>query len=163
MNLSHEQFLQLVTYDPATGGFQRVGGGSRNSQPGASLGGVTARGYIRFSVEKRSLYAHCAAVFFVTGQWPKGEVIHKDGNRKNNRWDNLLVLSRPLSRASVKPHSNNRAGHRGVFAVGRKWVAVIRFEGVNRRLGTYPSASEAAAAYAKAQSALYPFVAGALA
>lgn len=56
---------------------------------GSTAGSQTKEGIVVYIKNKRYL-AHHLAVFFVTGKWAK-YVHHKDGNKLNNAYSNLLV------------------------------------------------------------------------
>lgn len=62
-----------------------------------------------------------------------------------------------LSLLNGKPPKNNTSGVRGVFFDKRRgrWVAQIKFQGKNRRLGSYETIEEAAEARREAEQELF--------
>lgn len=87
--LTQTRLRELLDYNPETGEFTwkvtRRGRAAAGSVAGSPIG----NGYIRVHVDGRKYRAHRLAFFYMTGEWPKDEVDHKDLNKSNNAWDNL--------------------------------------------------------------------------
>lgn len=88
-----EMFLDLFRYEPETGDIYHT---YRLSGETKKVGLLRAReGYlcIRF-IYKDTQYevsAHRLAWRLTYGEWPKGELIHKNGVKRDNRIENLLL------------------------------------------------------------------------
>ena len=84
------------------------------------------------------------AWFLYTGQWPNGEVDHKDCSPQNNLFENLRVASR---KEQCRNRVAGRAGrpNKGVYKrdYGDKWSAQIWVDGKCKCLGTFDSEAEA--------------------
>ena len=96
------------------------------------------------------------AWFLYTGQWPNGEVDHKDCNPQNNLLENLRIASRE---EQCRNRAAGRSGrpNKGVYKrdYGDKWSAQIW---VNKRcvcLGTFDSEAEAVEVRERATKTLH--------
>jgi hypothetical protein len=85
-----------------------------------------------------------------------GKIVdHKDGDRCNNRRENLRLCTNSENCRNSRKQSNNTSGFKGVIKSGKKWQAQIRSEDKRFGLGTYDSKIEAAKAYDKASYELH--------
>jgi hypothetical protein len=79
-----------------------------------------------------------------------GELVdHINGDKLDNRRENLRLATASQNAANSGPHLDNRSGVKGVW-LNRptgKWRAAIRVRGKRIGLGTYSTLSEAAKAY----------------
>lgn len=99
---------------------------------------------------------HRIVIAMTTGCWPIGDVDHIDGNRTNNRPDNLRVVNARMNRRNSKVPSTNTSGRIGVYKETDQdaWYAVIGTGSGAKRLGTYGTIDEAIAARRGAEIAL---------
>lgn len=158
--LTADRLRYLFDYDPDTGVFTRRVTVTHNARAGDVAGSPTSAGYLSIWVDGKAYLAHRLAVLYMTGEWPKSEVDHRDTNRRNNRWNNLrdaTGIENATNRR--KPRPNTRSGYIGVKASATpgKWRADIKVGGRYRNLGTFTSPEEAHAAYVKAKRQLHPF------
>ena len=88
---SHERVLSVLRYDPLTGIFTWIAAPSSNKPHlvGTPAGRVLDTGYTDIKIDGCKIGAPRLAWFYMTGEWPKDEVDHKDLNKSNNAWDNL--------------------------------------------------------------------------
>jgi hypothetical protein len=81
----------------------------------------------------------------------KTYIDHINGNGLDNRRCNLRVCTHTENMQNRKMHKNNTSGYKGVYqdkrAKNKKWVAVIRCNGVKHFLGIFTEKIEAAKAY----------------
>lgn len=82
---------------------------------------------------------------------------HKDGNRNNNRRDNLRSCDNRLNQGNARIRADNTSGFKGVgfYKPTGKWRARIRDHGVRRSLGYFDTKEEAADAYAAAAKEIF--------
>jgi hypothetical protein len=85
---------------------------------------------------------------------PQGTVVdHKNGNRADNRRENLRVCSqRDNAHGARKMSRRNKSGYIGVHKAGNSWRAMIRVDNKAICLGCYGSAEDAARERDKAAS-----------
>ena len=85
MKPTAQRLRELTDYDPATGRF------TRRTGPKAGKPFRKSRGKkpVRIKLDGKTYLAAQCAWLWMTGEWPAGRVIHKDGNVKNDCWLNL--------------------------------------------------------------------------
>lgn len=140
--------VTLTAYDPETGLFTYTcAGGSVRS----TYGSPHNKGYLRVRFEGRVVLAHRLAIYLATGEWPADgmDVDHRNGDRTDNRLDNLRVVTRRANMENQRrAHAGSKSGILGVYRKSEhKWVATICVNGNNTRIGCFPTADEARAAY----------------
>ena len=148
--LTAERLRQLVSYDRLTGEFTRL---VKQSAVAAS-GWLDRNGHVRISVDGQVYAAHRLAFLYVTGQWPTGVVDHINGERADNRWENLRDVSMTVNQQNQRrAHKRNATGLLGVTFNKRrgKYQAQIAINGAYRYLGLYATADLAHAAYLAAK------------
>lgn len=93
---------ELLSYDPETGVLTwRV---SRGPAAGTVAGNPNVRGYVPVMVDGTQFRAHRLAWLLATGDDPgPSEIDHRDGDRSNNRMDNLRLASRVENTRNRKP------------------------------------------------------------
>lgn len=116
-------------------------------------------GYRRGCVLGKNLLAHRVIMAMNFGVWPEHDVDHIDGNRANNRLDNLRTATRAENRQNVGLSKNNTSGFTGVSYSKKfgKWVAQIMVGRRSHFLGHFSSPDGAAAAYAAAKTEKHRF------
>lgn len=151
-DLTLERLKYLVHYNPTTGMFTRLVATSGRASVGSICGDTDSKGYWRLRVDGRRYLAHRLAWFYMTGEWPKGEVDHKNRERTDNRWSNLRDSDTFTNKRNTPAYKNNRVGFKGVswHTCSKKWRARIRIDGTEMNLGLFDTPEEANAAYAKA-------------
>ena len=148
---SVDELAALFVYDPDTGVLRRkTARGS--AKVGDAAGGGNSHGYLVVFVGKRRAMVHrvCWALHY--GRWPQHQIDHINRNRMDNRIANLREATSMQNAGNTNLSCRNTSGIRGVsWSKGdRAWVAYIRANGKQRRLGVFADKAEAAAVYAKA-------------
>lgn len=147
VDYTDEKYRRGFKYSPQTGMFYR--NPSKNKHA-ASVGPLTTKkrdGYIRYKTLKRDLSAARMAFAFMGQEVPAFlEVDHINGNKTDNRWSNLRLVT-------YRQNQNNRQIHRDGHFPGTtktksgKWEAGCTHKGRSYFFGTYDSQKKAYLAY----------------
>ena len=154
---------ELLSYDPETGHFTRLvsaGGVAKGSLAGC----VMVRGDRTVSINKKRIKEHRLAWLFMTGDWPKEEIDHIDGNPQNNRFSNLREATSAQNKQNRHiARKDNLHGLIGVCKHGASkdgspvWRARIQVDGKCKHIGLFDSAEKAQSAYLNAKRELHLF------
>lgn len=118
---------------------------------------IDGRGYRHGSLDRTYLRLHRVVWALHYGSWPSGEIDHIDGNRLNNRIENLRIASAGENQRNQRLHRNNTSGHVGVswYKPYSKWRATIGLgNGRSKHLGYFDRVEDAAAAWESAREGL---------
>lgn len=130
----------------------------RKSRPGATAGkeagSITAQGYRQICTGGRAYQSHRIAVLLVTGKWPEGEVDHLNGNRSDNRWENLRVVSRTQNMRNKSFRTVTKSGHAGIYRQNNKWRVKVGAGAGQIHIGYFDKIEDAIAARLAAEKAL---------
>ena len=145
--VTHDQLLDILTYDPVTGEFWRNG---------KTYKANCKEGYVQIRIFNRLYYGHHLAWFYIHKEWAI-ELDHIDRNRSNNRIHNLRKATRSQNLINASLRTDNVSGHTGVaFALREgKWRARINKDGIETHIGYFFSREEAIAARRKVAMQLY--------
>lgn len=116
----------------------------------------SAAGYYRVSFDAKRFYAHRVAWLYVYGQWPVGEIDHINGNKSDNRIENLREANHSVNMQNVlAPRRHNKSGFLGVSKHKNKWRAGVMLNGKRHHVGSYDSPEDAHEAYLEAKRILH--------
>jgi hypothetical protein len=147
--LTQHRLKELLHYDPKTGEWRRLHSHQRPDCTGRSPGYVNKRGRHMIAVGGREYQSHRLAFLYMTGEWPKGGVDHKDGIGHNNAWSNLRLANQSQNIANSKLSDANTSGFKGVHwgKSKKKWIAQITINGKCKCLGRFKDLDAARLAY----------------
>lgn len=154
---TQEQLRELFFYDFQTGSLIR-----RKCLPNIRSNKITNQhligricttpstgGYLVTSVRKKLYVAHRLIWAYVHGVWPKNDIDHINGNRADNRIENLREATRAenLQNRTVR-NKNNTSGYPGVYWCKnkQKWCVEIKINRKKISLGNYDSKEDAVCA-----------------
>jgi hypothetical protein len=125
-------------------------------KPGDRAGSISKRAYLQTTIGG-SLYLNHRLIFMMHYGWVPPRIDHKDGDKLNNRPENLRAADASQNRCNIGPYANNTSGHKGVSPCKEsgKWIASIQKDGRYTKLGRYDDPNDAAAAYAAAAAKLH--------
>jgi hypothetical protein len=153
-DLTAQRLRELLHYDPETGVFTRKVYRCARGAANSTAGYPNPDGYIHFMVDRRMYMAHRLAWLYMTDKWPEYLVDHRDGNKSNNRFDNLRQADRSLNAQNKRAaRSDSKSGLAGAYFDARwgKWFSNITYGGKRRGLGMFATAQEAHEAYIAAK------------
>lgn len=158
--LTQDQLKSQLDYNPQTGVFTRKVHLSNFAKNKKTIGKYY-KGYHYISVLNKQYLAHRLAWLYVTGEWPKNHIDHIDGNRANNKFDNLRDVTNAENHQNIyKANSNNKNGLLGASQSNKrykKYQARIKHNYKTYCLGTYDTPEEAHLAYVKAKRQIHEF------
>lgn len=147
--LTADRVRELLRYSPSTGDFHwRVTNSAR--RPSGSLAGdLKPSGYVLIGIDGERYRAHRLAWLYMTGEWPSGQVDHRDRDRANNRWSNLRTATNQQNQANAGVSRNSTSGVKGVCwnKQRQKWQAKLYVGTRQVHGGFYDDIEHAAAAY----------------
>ena len=143
---------QLLAYDPLTGVFTRL-------RTGALADRQHTDNYRAVKVGGGLYLSHRLAWLFVYGKWPAGEIDHVNGDRTDNRIQNLRVVTRAENNQNIRTakRNNKSSGLLGVTHILRnnKWRAQIMVARKKLHIGLYDSPQDAHNAYVETKRRLH--------
>ena len=114
---------------------------------GREAGSLQNNGYKRVKLNGKEYLVHRVIFFMFNGYFPN-ELDHVNGNKLDNRIENLRPATRQQNQANRSVRS--KTGVKGVYEYKKKYMSMIT---VNRKtiyLGIYTNTDEAGKAYDKA-------------
>lgn len=156
-DLSRERLRELLDYNPFDGRLRWL----RTVNPRANAGDIAggnslSNGYRIIGIGGRTYRQHRVIWLLVTGSWPDGEIDHINGNKSDNRIENLRVVTRTVNAQNER--MARRSSSAGVLGASRnrgRFRSEIRVGGKRITLGYFASAEEAGAAYLAAKRTLH--------
>lgn len=147
--ITQNKLKSLFDYDKLTGHFtRRVARGSQKI--GDAAGYLRNNGYVVIRINKVDCYAHRLAWLHEFGVVPDGEIDHKNGNRSDNRIENLRLVTRQQNSFN-KMKLDKKSEPMGVYFDKSElnYKAIIRINRRNIHLGRFTDINLAKEAYTK--------------
>ena len=146
--MNREELENYLYYDPDDGSMT-------SAITGHTYKGVNSSGYKTCYAGKKSLLVHRVA-FILMGEELPDYVDHINGDRTDNRWENLRPCSISENSCNRGEQTNSKTGVKNVYphSDGGYFVQV-RVAGKVHHIGKYPTVERAKAAAIKARSELH--------
>lgn len=154
--LTPDRLREVLHYEPLTGQFTWRETLSRRAKKGTKVGCLCKRELrIVLAVDGVQYLAHRLAWLYMTGEWPKGQIDHENGDPSNNIFTNLRNATGEQNARNQRAKPN-KSGLKGAAwdASRQLYIATIRTDTGRKHLGRFKEASDAHEAY-KAAAAFY--------
>lgn len=117
---------------------------SRKVRIGKEVDTINKHGYVVFGINEKKMYAHRAIFFMHHGFLPKN-IDHINGNKLDNRIENLREATTSQNGHNTFIRKNNTSGIKGVSWSKKlqKWHARIRVDYQRIHLGYFDNIEEA--------------------
>ena len=153
IKLTAEKARKLFSYDKESGLLTRRVTVGRRGEVGDVIRRSTPNGYHCVGVDWKVYQVHRVIYLIVTGAWPD-KIDHINGDRKDNRWENLRSVDVATNSKNQKRYSNNKSGIQGVYLRknAKTWIVYIGVKGNRLILGRFSSFFEACCARKSAEA-----------
>lgn len=158
MDLTADVARRMLSYSDSTGIIVWLSG-CQGVAPGTPAGSPARGGYLRIKIRKKYYLAHRVAWLLYFGEWPRGVIDHKNGDKADNRAENLRdVTAYENAQNTIGPNANSSSGLCGVYFYKKRgrWRSQIRAYGKRHDLGLFQTKEEAYAEYLNAKKRLHP-------
>ena len=128
---------------------------SNRTKAGALCGAnVDSKGYARVCFAGKQYRAHRVAWALFYGVDPDRQIDHINGDRQDNRIENLRLATNTQNSRNTKLSRNNTSGVTGVTfsTAAQKWIAQITVSRKNVYIGVFPDKVDAIKARKQAES-----------
>lgn len=155
-HLTVDLLNHLFEYDKETGNLIWKTRPTNSVKAGEIAGSETEKGYIRIAINHKKYRAHRLVFLMHKGYLPK-TLDHINGDRKDNRIENLRPATLAQNAQNRDISSRNKSGYKGVCwdKQTKKWKAEIETSGERVRLGYYNTPEEADKVVRKAREELH--------
>src|SRR5882672_2364605 len=103
----------ILHYDPKTGIFRwRVR--MSPARGAGEIAGAKSGNYIRIGIKRRWYQAHRLAWLYVHGKWPLYWLDHANGDKLDNRLENLREATHSQNQMNSRRAKHNTSGFKGV-------------------------------------------------
>jgi hypothetical protein len=143
--ITQERLKEVMRYEPETGHWFWVKPPKYNNNlVGKKTGTKDVDGRIRVRVDKKTYRSYRLAWLYMTGEWPKNDIDHIDGNPGNDKWANLRDISRGENVRNQKSKGYRWNSER------QKWECRYMLNYKTIFVGRFETEQEAKTAYEKA-------------
>lgn len=121
------------------------------------VAGTICLGYVKISINKVIIPAHRIVWAMQHGRWPFGEIDHINGNRADNRIENLREVTHQQNCMNRVKAQNNKSGYKGVswHKTAQKWQSHLSIGGKSIYLGLFETPEKAFEVYNEAAQMAY--------
>lgn len=141
--LTREELKEFLSYDRDTGIFVWIKPSGNRVRSG-DIAGNFDNLYIKICISGRRYRAHHLAWLYEYGEFPK-LIDHINGNKTDNRIENLRLATTSQNAMNSKMFSNNTSGVKGVnwIASRNRWRVQIKRDGITYFGGRFKTIEEA--------------------
>lgn len=118
--VSEERLKELLTYKEGVFFWNLSRGGAAK---GSVAGSLNSEGYLLVWIDKINYKCHRLAWLYTYGCWPDN-IDHINGNRSDNRIENIRSVSAHENTKNQKIRSDNTSGFTGVSYYKGRWITL---------------------------------------
>lgn len=143
------KLLNWFDYNPRTGILRWKKSPVGHVKPGDIAGSGAGHGYLKVKFQGKLYHLHRLLMSMWNGVDPGDrEVDHINGDRSDNRWENLRLATRSQNTINRQRSLPKASGlPQGVYRDRKRFKAQIKVDGRKRHLGCYATPDEAHTAY----------------
>ena len=145
------RIFELFDYDHESGLLVWSQDYKRSGKAGQPVKGGISNKYLAVYVDQNREYIHRIVWVLNNGEFPEMDIDHINGNKMDNRIENLRLCTRSQNMSNRGKNKNNSSGFKGVSFCKQtgRWVAQITVDRKNKKIGRFDTKEEAADAYSK--------------
>jgi hypothetical protein len=145
--LTRDYLKMILEYNPDTGVFKYIKS-TGGKLVGSRAGSNHVSGYRYITCNSISYREHRVVWLYIYGTWPKGQLDHINGNKSDNRINNLREVSNKENCRNKISHKNGRLLGTSYHKQSKKWCAFIHNKTLKKiHIGLYLTEQEAHEAY----------------
>lgn len=152
--MTQDELKTLLEYNALTGVFLWKVSFKNGIKAGDPAGYVNTYGYHSTRIRGVKYQTHRLVWLYVYGSFPTHVIDHINGNKTDNRIENLRDVTDRENAANKERHRKGKYVGVSVKNHSKKWVAEIRVKGKLHYLGSYLTEESAYEAYLQAVSNL---------
>ena len=146
--LTQSSLKELLYYNQYSGNFVWKVSPTNSVKIGAVAGNIqkcVSKYYRSIGINGRQYLSHRLAWLYMTGEFPKYEIDHINGDGLDNRFFNLRDVRHEDNQRNLRLPVSNTSGCIGVYLdkARNKWVAEIIYAGMKKHLGRYVNKEDA--------------------
>lgn len=134
--MNQEELKKIVEYNPDTGVFIR---------DNREIGGKTFQGYLTASIKGNRFLLHRLAFLYMLGNLPSGQVDHVNGDRTDNRWANLRLVTRQQNMFNKRANLNRNLDMKNVYWMPhlKRYRVKMKINKITKHFGYFDNLEQA--------------------
>ena len=114
--------------------------------------------YSSIGINGKKWMSHRIAFLWMTGKFPKNQVDHINGDRSDNRWNNLREATPAQNKQNQRnPSKCSKTQLLGVYKRGDRFIAQIGHDRKSIHLGVFDTPENAHSAYLSAKQKMHEY------
>jgi hypothetical protein len=145
--LTQSSLMKKVHYCPNSGELTRISSYYK-SKIGSIAGSTMANGYRYIQIGKKNYRAHRIVWLYVYGHFPTSHIDHINGDRADNRIENLREASNSENMMNQGVSARNKSGYLGITwsQIRNRWCVGVKVLGKSKNVGRFLNLDDAISA-----------------